>query len=153
MIAAAAAPNIVPLSFELGGKSPLLVFADADLDLAVRIAVEQFDNAGQVCLGAFRILVEERSPTGSSGGASSARGRIAQGDPRDEATDDRAWSAGAHFERVDGFVQRAIADGARPVLGGGPNTELGGPATTGRRSSSTPSRAARSPPRRSSARC
>ena len=58
-IAAATAPNIVPLSFELGGKSPLLVFADADFDLAVRLAVEQFDNAGQVCLGAFRILVQE----------------------------------------------------------------------------------------------
>ncbi len=51
VIAAAAAPNIVPLSFELGGKSPLVVFADADFDLAVSLAVEQFDNAGQVCLG------------------------------------------------------------------------------------------------------
>src|SRR5690349_15890886 len=59
VIAAAAAPNIVPLSFELGGKSPLLVFADCDLDLAVDLAVEQFDNAGQVCLGACRLLVQE----------------------------------------------------------------------------------------------
>ena len=58
-VAAAAAHNIVPLSFELGGKSPLVVFADADFDLAVDLAVEQFDNSGQVCLGAFRILVEE----------------------------------------------------------------------------------------------
>ena len=49
----------MPLSFELGGKSPLLVFDDADLDLAVHLAVEQFDNAGQVCLGAFRILVQD----------------------------------------------------------------------------------------------
>ena len=46
--------------FELGGKSPLVVFEDCDLDLAVDLAVEQFDNAGQVCLGAFRILVHER---------------------------------------------------------------------------------------------
>ena len=59
VIARAAAPNIVPLSFELGGKSPLVVFADADFDLAVSLAVEQFDNSGQVCLGAFRILVED----------------------------------------------------------------------------------------------
>ena len=59
VIAQAAAPNIVPLSFELGGKSPLVVFADSDFDLAVSLAVEQFDNSGQVCLGAFRILVEE----------------------------------------------------------------------------------------------
>ena len=46
--------------FELGGKSPLLVLDDADLDLAVSLAVEQFDNAGQVCLAAVRILVHER---------------------------------------------------------------------------------------------
>ena len=58
-IAKAAAPNIVPLSFELGGKSPLVIFADCDFDLAVKLAVEQFDNSGQVCLGAFRILVED----------------------------------------------------------------------------------------------
>jgi aminomuconate-semialdehyde/2-hydroxymuconate-6-semialdehyde dehydrogenase len=48
LIAAAAAPNLTPVSFELGGKSPLLVFADADLDLAVEHAVGQYDNAGQV---------------------------------------------------------------------------------------------------------
>src|SRR5690242_16743693 len=59
VIAKAAAPNIVPLSFELGGKSPLVVFADAAFDLAVSLAVEQFDNSGQVCLGAVRILVED----------------------------------------------------------------------------------------------
>src|SRR5262249_47407289 len=58
-IAAAAAANLVPLSFELGGKSPFLVFADADLDLAVNTAVGQYDNAGQVCLAGARILVEQ----------------------------------------------------------------------------------------------
>ena len=48
-----------PVSLELGGKSPLLVFADADLDLAVGHAVGQYDNAGQVCLAGTRLLVEE----------------------------------------------------------------------------------------------
>ncbi len=47
------------MSFELGGKSPLLVFDDADLDLAVDLAVEQFDNSGQVCLAAVRMLVQD----------------------------------------------------------------------------------------------
>ena len=50
-IGAAAAANITPVSFELGGKSPLVVLDDADLDLAVSLAVEQFDNAGQGPLG------------------------------------------------------------------------------------------------------
>ena len=125
-IAAAAAPNIVPLSFELGGKSPLLVFEDSDLDLAVDLAVEQFDNAGQVCLGAFRLLVHERIADEFLERVVERAGTLVQGDPRDEATDVSALVSRAHFERVSGFVERAIADGAKPVLGGGPNEELGG---------------------------
>ncbi len=126
VIAAAAAPNIVPLSFELGGKSPLVVFEDADLDLAVNIAVEQFDNAGQVCLGAFRLLVHETIADDFLARVVDRASTLVQGDPRDEATDVSALVSRAHFERVSGFVERAIADGAEPVLGGGPNTEIGG---------------------------
>ena len=51
---------------------------------------------------------------------------IVQGDPREDATDIGPQITRAHFERVDGFVERAKADGARPVFGGGPNEELGG---------------------------
>lgn len=126
VIAAAAAPNIVPLSFELGGKSPLLVFDDSDLDLAVDLAVEQFDNAGQVCLGAFRMLVQEGIADEFLDRVVERASTIVQGDPRDEATDVSALVSRQHFERVSGFVERAIADGAKPVLGGGPNEDLGG---------------------------
>jgi aminomuconate-semialdehyde/2-hydroxymuconate-6-semialdehyde dehydrogenase len=126
VIAAAAAPNIVPLSFELGGKSPLVVFEDADLDLAVDLAVEQFDNAGQVCLGAFRLLVHESISDVFLQRLVDRASTLTQGDPRDEATDISALVSRRHFERVSGFVDRAIADGAKPILGGGPNTELGG---------------------------
>jgi aminomuconate-semialdehyde/2-hydroxymuconate-6-semialdehyde dehydrogenase len=122
-VAAAAAPNIVPLSFELGGKSPLLVFDDCDLDLAVGLAVEQFDNAGQVCLGAFRMLVQEGvADEFLRRVVARARGLV-QGDPRDERTDVSALVSRAHFERVCGFVSRTDAD---VVLGGGPNAALGG---------------------------
>jgi Aldehyde dehydrogenase family len=48
----------VDVSFELGGKSLLIVFADADLELALTNAVGQYDNAGQVCLDGTRLLVE-----------------------------------------------------------------------------------------------
>jgi aminomuconate-semialdehyde/2-hydroxymuconate-6-semialdehyde dehydrogenase len=126
VIAAAAAPNVVPLSFELGGKSPLLVFADADLDLAVDLAVEQFDNAGQVCLAAVRILVDRRISDEFLRRVVERATRLRQGDPRDEATDVSALVSRAHFERVQGFVDRAVRAGAKPVLGGGPNAELGG---------------------------
>lgn len=125
-VAAAAAPNIVPLSFELGGKSPLIVFDDADLELAVSLAVEQFDNAGQVCLGAFRILVHDSLHDQFVEAVVERAARLVQGDPRDETTELSALVSRPHFERVSGFVERALRSGARPLLGGGPNTELGG---------------------------
>ena len=58
-IGAAAACNIVPFTAELGGKSPFIVFADADLDAAARKAAGQYDDAGQVCLAGTRLLVEQ----------------------------------------------------------------------------------------------
>ena len=59
LIAEAAARNLVPFTAELGGKGPLLVFADADLEAAARKAAGQYDDAGQVCLAGTRLLVEE----------------------------------------------------------------------------------------------
>jgi aminomuconate-semialdehyde/2-hydroxymuconate-6-semialdehyde dehydrogenase len=126
VIAEAAARNIVPLSFELGGKSPLLILDNADLDLAVNLAVEQFDNAGQVCLGAFRVLVHESLHDEFLQRVLAKAQTIVQGDPRDDATDVSALVSRPHFERVCGFVERALADGAHAVLGGGPNDDLGG---------------------------
>ncbi|MBP6996910.1 MAG: aldehyde dehydrogenase [Phycicoccus sp.] len=126
VIAAAAAPNIVPLSFELGGKSPLVIFADADMDLAVEIAVEQFDNAGQVCLKGSRILVEESIAQEFTDRVLAKARELKQGDPRDLSTDVSALISRRHFDQISGFVERALADGATPILGGGPNEELGG---------------------------
>src|SRR5207249_5264079 len=57
LVAAAAASNLTPVSLELGGKAPMLVFEDADLDAAVEQAAGQFDNAGQLCLAGTRLLV------------------------------------------------------------------------------------------------
>jgi aminomuconate-semialdehyde/2-hydroxymuconate-6-semialdehyde dehydrogenase len=125
-VGAAAAASITPVSFELGGKSPLVVLKDADLDLAVSLAVEQFDNAGQVCLAAVRMLVHERIAAEFRDRFLARAAALRQGDPRDEATDLGPLISRPHFERVSGFVQRALAAGARPLLGGGPNAELGG---------------------------
>jgi 5-carboxymethyl-2-hydroxymuconic-semialdehyde dehydrogenase len=125
-IAAAAAPNLTPLSFELGGKSPFVVFADADLELAVNTAVGQYDNAGQVCLAGTRILVEEPIREKFLDAFLAKAKAIKQGDPRDEATDIGPQISRPHFQRVDGFVRRAEEAGMKPVLGGGPNDDLGG---------------------------
>lgn len=125
-IGAASAANLVPTSFELGGKSPLLVFADADLDLAVDLAVEQYDNAGQVCLAATRILVEESVADEFTKRFAQKAATLQQGDPRDEATDLGPNIHPRQLEKIDGFVQRALAAGARAVIGGAPHTDLGG---------------------------
>ncbi|MCH0564577.1 MULTISPECIES: aldehyde dehydrogenase [unclassified Streptomyces] len=115
-----AAANLTPLSLELGGKSPLLVFADADLDLAVDLAVEQYDNAGQVCLAATRILVEEPVAEEFTRRFVERAGQLTQGDPRDEATDIGPTIHPRQLEKIDGFVRRAVANGARVVVGGHP---------------------------------
>ncbi|MFI5659977.1 aldehyde dehydrogenase [Streptomyces sp. NPDC051684] len=117
-IAAQAAPNLTPLSLELGGKSPLLVFADADLDLAVDLAVEQYDNAGQVCLAATRILVEESIADEFTRRFIGRAAQLKQGDPRDEATDIGPNIHPRQLDKIDGFVRRALAAGARAVIGG-----------------------------------
>ncbi|WP_217553503.1 aldehyde dehydrogenase [Streptomyces sp. GbtcB6] len=117
-IAASAAANLTPLSLELGGKSPLLVFADADLELAVDLAVEQYDNAGQVCLAGTRLLVEESVAEEFTRRFVAKAGALRQGDPRDEATDIGPNIHPRQLEKIDGFVRRAIADGARAVIGG-----------------------------------
>jgi 5-carboxymethyl-2-hydroxymuconic-semialdehyde dehydrogenase len=125
LVAQAAGANLTPVSLELGGKSPFVAFADADLDAVVKQAVNQFDNAGQVCLAGTRLIVERSMRDAFLERFVEAAGAIVQGDPRDEATDIGPQITREHFERVDGFVQRAKADGASAVFGGGPNEELG----------------------------
>ena len=125
-VAAAAGAQLTPVSLELGGKSPLIVFADADLDLAVGHAVGQFDNAGQVCLAGTRLLVDEAVAGEFTARFTVRAGTLRQGDPRDEATDIGPNITRAHLNRVDGYVRRAIAAGARLLLGGAVNPSLGG---------------------------
>ncbi len=126
LIARSAATNLTPCSFELGGKSPMIVFADADLESAVANAVEQYDNAGQVCLAGVRLLVEESIRDEFVERFVARATQLRQGDPRDLTTDIGPNVSREHVDRIDAFVQRAKADGAEAVIGGGPNTDLGG---------------------------
>ena len=73
-----AAANLTPVSFELGGKSPFIVFEDADLDAAAATAAYQYDNSGQVCLAGTRLLVQRDDPRRLPRALRSARRR----DPR-----------------------------------------------------------------------
>ena len=126
LVATAAAGNLTPVSLELGGKSPLVAFADADLEAVVAQAVGQFDNAGQVCLAGTRLLIERPIYDEFLERFVAAARLLRQGDPREPATDIGPLITREHFDRVDGFVQRAKAEGAKALLGGGRNEDLGG---------------------------
>ena len=126
LIARAAAPHLTPLSLELGGKSPFLIFADSDLDAAVRQAIGQFDNAGQVCLAGTRLLVEEPIYEEFIDRFAKAAEEIVVGDPREDATAIGPLITRQHLERVDGFVSRALDAGIEARVGGGRNEDLGG---------------------------
>ena len=124
-VAHAAADNLVPCSFELGGKSPTVILDDADLDLAVDLAVEQYDNAGQVCLAGTRLLVQRGIADAFTSRFAERARAIRQGDPRDEETQIGPNIHLDHVQRVEGFVTRAREQGANIVFGGTRNTDLG----------------------------
>jgi 5-carboxymethyl-2-hydroxymuconic-semialdehyde dehydrogenase len=124
-VAHAAAENLVPCSFELGGKSPTVILDDADLDLAVDLAIEQYDNAGQVCLAGTRLLVQRGIAEAFAARFAERAASIRQGDPRDEETQIGPNIHLDHLARVEGFVTRAREAGARVVFGGGRNSALG----------------------------
>ena len=118
-----AAANLTPVSFELGGKSPFLVFDDADLPAAAATAAYQYDNSGQVCLAGTRLLVQESVLEDF---IELLRARVAEirvGDPREPGSTYGPLIHPVALERVTGHVRRARGAGARLLFGGG---SLGG---------------------------
>ena len=117
-IGVAAAGNIVPFTAELGGKSPLVVFADADVDAAAKKAAGQYDDGGQVCLAGTRLLVEEPIAEPFLEAFNRYADAHVLGDSRDPFTTVSALIHPDHLARVEGFVERARAAGDRIVRGG-----------------------------------
>lgn len=111
MQVASAGPR--PVFLELGGKAPLLVFADADIEAAAgAIALASTYNSGQDCTAATRVYVERPAAAALEDAIVAALESIRVGDPFDEATDIGPLVSRAHRERVHGFVERAVAAGA-----------------------------------------
>jgi acyl-CoA reductase-like NAD-dependent aldehyde dehydrogenase len=117
-IGRAAAENIVPFTAELGGKGPLIVFADADLDAAARKAAGQYDDSGQVCLAGTRLLVESTVRDDFVALFEHYVNTHVLGDSRDPTTTIAPMIHPDHVERVMGFVERARAAGDTIVRGG-----------------------------------
>lgn len=120
-VAIAASDNLKRLHLELGGKAPVLVFEDADLDLAIRKICEGgYGNTGQDCMAATRIYVAERIHDEFAAELAKAVGRVRMGDPADAATEMGPVISASHLSRVSGFVDRALADGNGDLAAGGP---------------------------------
>lgn len=122
-IGRAAAANLVPFTAELGGKGPLLVFADSDLDAAAHRAAWQFDDSGQVCLAGTRLLVEESIRNEFLGRFHTHVDALVLGDSREPETDIAPLVHPDHRDAVHGFVERARAAGDTVVRGGHPRTD------------------------------
>lgn len=114
-----AAGTLKRVSLELGGKSPNLVFADADLDAAAKAAARAcFYNQGEICTAGSRLLVERRVHERVVDGVVEAARRMVTGDPMDPKTQVGPLISGEHHARVVGFVERAEAEGATRRTGG-----------------------------------
>ena len=118
LIGQATARSLTPVSFELGGKSPYIVCADADLEAAAQTAAGQYLNAGQVCLAGTRVLVESRVADEFLAKFRTATGHMIVGDPREKSTRVGPLITAEHFSRVQGFVDRALKSGVTPLWGG-----------------------------------
>ncbi|MGE7812122.1 aldehyde dehydrogenase family protein [Pseudomonas sivasensis] len=114
-----AAETIKGVSLELGGKSSLLVLADADLDLAVELACGGgFFNAGQMCSATSRVLVADTLADEFLQRLRARAEGIRVADPFAEDVEMGALINRAQYQRVEGHIQRGIEDGARLLCGG-----------------------------------
>ncbi|WP_327248605.1 aldehyde dehydrogenase family protein [Streptomyces sp. NBC_01320] len=118
-IMAAAAQNLVPVKLELGGKSPNVLFADADLDTAIPAIVTSItENAGQNCYAGSRLLVEASVHDEVVERVAAAMAAVTTG-PWEADPDMGPLVSAAQFARVSGFLAQAPREGARLVTGGG----------------------------------
>jgi betaine-aldehyde dehydrogenase len=116
----AAAGNVKKVSLELGGKSPNVVFADADLErFAAESPYSVFDNCGQDCCARSRILVERSVHDRVVELFAAATAKVKVGDPADEATEVGTMVSFRQRETVLDYIRIGREEGARVVTGGG----------------------------------
>jgi betaine-aldehyde dehydrogenase len=117
-VARAAAETLKRVHLELGGKAPVVVFDDADLEAVVEgVKVAGYFNAGQDCTAATRVLAGPKIHDEFVSGIAEAAGSLKVGDPTDEGTEMGPLVSEAQRERVSGFLSRA-PEHARTVVGG-----------------------------------
>ncbi len=118
-IVRAAAGNMKRMSMELGGKSPDIVFADADLEAAIPgAAMAVFSNSGQICSAGTRLFVQRPIYEEFVARVAAYAKTLKVGDPLDEATQLGPVVSAEQLERVTGYMALGREQGARAVTGG-----------------------------------
>tara|TARA_R110002020_G_scaffold65413_4_gene172780 strand:- start:2167 stop:3642 length:1476 start_codon:yes stop_codon:yes gene_type:complete len=118
-IMAAANRTLVPVTLELGGKSPNIVFEDADFDRAVTGALNGiFSAGGQTCIAGSRLLVADAIYDRMVAALAERAAQIRLGDPTAAATQMGPVANRPRLERITGVIEKARSDGARMVAGG-----------------------------------
>ena len=119
-----AAGNVKKISLELGGKSPNIVFADADLEKFARESpYSVFDNCGQDCCARSRIFVERSVHERVVELFAEATRNVMVGDPLDEATEVGTLVSEKQRERVRDYIEIGLEEGAQIVVGGEPPSD------------------------------
>ena len=126
-VAKAAAENINKVTLELGGKSPQIVFPDADLAAAANgIVAGVFAATGQTCMAGSRLIVHAEVHDELVRLVAERAGRIKLGDPNDPATEMGPVANAQQYEKVLGYLRTAQQEGATVAYGGAAYEGLGG---------------------------
>lgn len=121
----AAAPTMKRVTVELGGKSPNIVFADADLDKAVpAAAMAVFANSGQICSAGTRLFVQSSIREEFTERLAAFTRTIRVGDPLDPQTQIGPVVSAPQMDKILGYIEGARGEGAQALVGG---TRLAGP--------------------------
>ena len=115
----AAADTLKRVSLELGGKSPNIVFADADVETAVKGAVRAiFRSQGQSCVAGSRLILQDAVYDRFMEQFLKAVANLKVGDPLDPTTDFGPLITAQHRERVEGYIRSGLDEGAKLLAGG-----------------------------------
>ncbi len=126
LILQAAAGNLKKVSLELGGKSPNVVFADVDLDAAIAGASSAiFFNHGQCCCAGSRLYVENKIFDKVVEGVAEHAKKINVGSGQDPDTDMGPLVSAEQLNRVCGYLESGLSEGAKAVVGGGRHGDKG----------------------------
>jgi acyl-CoA reductase-like NAD-dependent aldehyde dehydrogenase len=126
-VAHAAAENLNKVTLELGGKSPQIVFSDADLDAAANgVVAGVFAATGQTCMAGSRLIVDADVHDALVERIVRRAREIKLGDPTDPGTEMGPVANRPQYEKVVGYLQTALDEGAVAACGGEPDERLGG---------------------------